>query len=62
MEKLKKQNKTIKNGWIIKMDKRWTRGLKYSKKAEMEFVESQPSTVWKQQSIMYCETVYKFLH
>lgn len=38
MEKLKKQNQTIKNGWIIKMDKRWTKGLKCSEKAEIEFI------------------------
>lgn len=50
MEKLKKQTQTIKNGWIIKMDKKWTKGLKCSKMAEIEFIiESQTSTVWKQQ-------------
>lgn len=50
MEKQQQQNRTIKNGCVIKTDKNLTKGLKISTKAETEFIiEPQTPTVWKQQ-------------
>lgn len=49
---------------MIKMDKRWIKGLKCSKAAEIEFItESQTSTVWKQHNIVKQWTnAYNNLH